>query len=235
MLNKAGWELHRYRPASDPWALVLDLLKRHEVNLVIDVGANVGQYASELRNFGYTGRIVSFEPLVAAHALLQRNAARDDAWIVAPRCAIGARSGEVTINVSENSVSSSVLPISETHVHSAPDSKYVKSEQTPLKMLDDATEAFLTPNDRVFIKIDTQGFESEVLDGANVILQRAFGLCVETSLVPLYIGQHLWLKIVERLEAAGWVLWDIRQAFSDPTTGQILQADLVFSRRIAER
>jgi len=233
LLNQAGWELHRYRPASDPWALVLDQIRQHRIDVVLDVGANVGQFASELRGKGYRGRIVSFEPLSSAHATLLRNAENDPTWTVAPRGAIGSSNGEVMINVSQNSVSSSVLPISAALAQSAPEASYVRSEATPLKTLDRAVEGLVEPTSRAFLKIDTQGFEYEVLNGAGETLKRTAVICVETSLVPLYSGQPLWRSIVERLEGDGWVLWDMRHAFSDPTTGQLLQADLVFSRTIS--
>lgn len=230
LLNKAGWELHRYRPSSDPWALVGDIIRRHDIDLVIDVGANIGQYGRDLRRHGYRGRIVSFEPLSSAHSRLQANSAGDTSWTVAPRCAIGSSDGEITINVSENSVSSSVLPLSDALTSSAPGAKYVQAESTPLKTLDRALSGLIGPSHRAFLKIDTQGYESEVLKGAVSTLMQTAAICVEASLVPLYAGQPLWLSIIEQLERAGWMLWDVSSAFSDPTTGQLLQVDMVFTR-----
>ena len=229
-LNRSGWEIHRYRASSDPWALVLAIIRRHDIDLVVDVGANAGQYASELRARGYAGRIVSFEPLSQAHAQLERSAAGDAKWTVAPRCAIGARAGQVEINISENSVSSSILPLTESLTQAAPQARYLQAEPTPMMTLDAALGTLLDSDSRLFLKIDTQGFESEVLDGADATLEQARGVCVETSLVPLYDGQRPWRDIIDRLESGGWTLWDVQPAFSEPSTGQLLQADLVFSR-----
>lgn len=234
-LNKAGWELHRYRPSSDPWALLIDRIRNHRIDVVLDVGANTGQFARELREHDYSGQIISFEPLSSAHAILQRNAARDAAWTVAARGAIGSANGEVTINISKNSVSSSVLPMSRVLANSTPEASYVQTETTPLRTLDTAVQGLLKPENRVFLKIDTQGFESEVLTGADKTLLSTAIICVETSLVPLYQGQPLWRSIIERLEADGWILWDIRHAFSDSSTGQLLQADIVFCRHIPDQ
>jgi FkbM family methyltransferase len=233
LLNQVGWDIHRYRAASDPWALIFDRIQHHRINVVLDVGANAGQFASELRSHGYRDQIISFEPLSLAHANLKKNAAGDPAWTVAPRGAIGSTNGEVMINISKNSVSSSLLPINEALVRSAPEASYECSEPTPLDTLDRAAGSLINSDSRAFLKIDTQGFESEVLNGAVETLKRTAVICVETSLVPLYGGQPLWRSIVERLESDGWVLWDIQHAFSDPITGQLLQADLVFSRPIA--
>ena len=93
---------------------VRQLLKGFErfgVDLVFDVGANVGQFGSEIRTMGFAGRIVSFEPLSAAHARLSAAAKRDPAWSVHPRCAIGDHDGTVEINIAGNSVSSSISSV----------------------------------------------------------------------------------------------------------------------------
>ena len=118
---------------------VRQLLKGFErfgVDLVFDVGANVGQFGSEIRTMGCAGRIVSFEPLSAAHARLSAAAKRDPAWSVHPRCAIGDHDGTVEINIAGNSVSSSILPMTEAHWSAAAGSGYVGREPAPLFRFD---------------------------------------------------------------------------------------------------
>ena len=90
-------------------------LRHSHIDLVIDIGANEGQFAKELRAGGYSGRIVSFEPLSAAHRRLLQESNRDSAWHVHPRCALGDRLGEIELNISGNSVSSSILPMLASH------------------------------------------------------------------------------------------------------------------------
>ena len=230
MLNRMGWEVHRYRPSSDPRAQLYSLLTNDRLNVVLDIGANVGQYGTELRELGYSGRIVSVEPLASAHAKLSERALHDDKWLVAPRCAIGATEGEVRINIAGNSVSSSVLSMNTVHSDAAPGSSYVGSELTPLMSLDRACAQFIGPSDRVFLKVDTQGYEWAVLDGATDTLKQVHALSIEASLVELYERQHLWANVVERLTSSGWKVWDIQPAFSDPRSGQLLQVDLLFVR-----
>ncbi|MDA8893893.1 hypothetical protein N9I93_00205 [Amylibacter sp.] len=82
-------------------------------------------FGSSIRAFGFEGSIISFEPLPDAHILLQKAAASDALWTVAERMAIGDSEGDVTINVSKNSVSSSILPILNSHVEAANESAYV--------------------------------------------------------------------------------------------------------------
>jgi FkbM family methyltransferase len=86
------------------------ILEHHGITVVLDVGANVGQYATRLRHGGWDGRIVSFEPLPAAHAALSAAAADDPAWEIAPPVALGAEAGTVALNISAESDMSSVLP-----------------------------------------------------------------------------------------------------------------------------
>ena len=87
------------------------MLKAHEVNLVFDIGANAGQFAQSLRELGYRGRIVSFEPQSEAREQLERAASVDPLWEVAPKAAIGPEDGEIELNLAANSISSSLLPM----------------------------------------------------------------------------------------------------------------------------
>ena len=96
-----------------------------KIDLLLDVGANIGQYASLARRSGYKGRIVSFEPLKDAHSFLIKVSKSDTLWSVHPRCAIGSKDSIIDINIAENSYSSSVLPILESHTSAAPKSQYI--------------------------------------------------------------------------------------------------------------
>src|SRR4051812_15778692 len=106
--RKTGFQVGRYTVQTSADAQLRRLLEFVGIDLVLDVGANCGHYAVAIRAHGYTGRIVSFEPLTSAHAALQVAARGDQKWQVAPRMALGDAAGEVTIRVAGNSVSSSV-------------------------------------------------------------------------------------------------------------------------------
>ena len=230
LVHRSGFDVHRLNTYANPAYQLLAGLKRFEVDLVVDVGANVGQFASELRSVGYQGRIVSFEPLSAAHAGLTRAAAGDSRWEVAPRVAVGDRDGEITINVAGNSVSSSVLPMLEVHAVAEKRAVYVNQETVRLSQIDTLAISYLQGARRPFVKIDTQGFEWQVLDGMAETLPRAVGVLCEMSLVPLYGGQRLWEDIIDRLRAAGFTLWSVQQGFTDPRDGRTLQLDGIFFR-----
>jgi FkbM family methyltransferase len=201
-----------------------------EIDLLIDVGANKGQYALSQRTSGYKGEIISFEPLSDAHAKLLELARNDPNWMIADRMAVGDRFGEIEINLAANSASSSVLPMLPAHLAAAPHSRYMAKEIVPLRRLDDVLES-KAGGRRIFLKLDVQGFESRVLAGADHILAKALALQLEMSLLPLYQGEILLPEMCQLLRAKGFELWDLHPGLRDQATGRLLQADAVFTRR----
>jgi FkbM family methyltransferase len=230
LVFKTGLDLHRLTVTSNPTFQLLKGIERFGIDLVFDIGANTGQFASELRTVGYRGRIVSFEPLSEAHKVLTVVAADDLDWTIHRRGAIGDIDGEVKINIAGNSVSSSLLPMLDSHASAAEGSAYVGSEHVPINRLDSVASNYIHEYDRYFIKIDTQGFEWQVLDGGLETLAKAQGVLCELSLTPLYEGQRLWLEMVQRLKAEGFTLWSIQKGFTDSRDGRTLQVDAIFFR-----
>lgn len=229
-LYRRGWDLRRFDPADSPWAQLVRQLTVHRMNTVIDVGANVGQFAEGVRDAGFRGRIISFEASRAAHSELQQHAKRDPQWTVAPRMAIGASNGITKINISQNSVSSSVLPMLGTHLAAEPRSAYAGVEDVELRSLDAIADDFLLSTDRVFLKSDVQGFEVEVLRGAARLLSQTTGIQVELSLVPLYDGECLFDQMLPEIRNRGFDLWSLHPGLTDKTTGRLLQVDAIFFR-----
>ena len=204
------------------------MLSAHGVDLVLDVGAAGGGYGCELRAFGYHGTIVSFEPMRDAYDRLSAARAGDERWL-AHRCALGAGPGSAEINVASNSDSSSLLPMAERHRAAAPSVGYVGTETIDVARLDDVAAAHLATHQRPFLKLDTQGFEKQVLDGGPETLAQCVGLQVELSFVPLYDGGLLVDEAISLAYAAGFHLVGLEAGFSDES-GQVLQSDGVFFR-----
>ena len=224
-LHKRNLDLVRH-----PFPVRIATALRHlGIDTVIDVGANVGQYGASLRASGYRGRIVSFEPLSDAYARLARRCAPDPGW-TASREAVGAEPGQLEINISANSYSSSLLPMTSAHTGAAPGSEYVGTEQVPVTTLDAVVSAHDIDPAGTWLKIDTQGYEAPVLDGAGERLGEFAAVQLELSFVPLYDGQALFDELVGRLTAAGFTLFGLDAGFSDPRTGRTLQCDGVFVR-----
>lgn len=206
------------------------VLAHLQTDLLFDVGANKGQFASELRKDGYHGRIVCFEPLPDAHAELTRRFAKVPEVQVHERVALGAAPGLADMNVSGNSVSSSLREMLPSHLEIAPGSAYVSAIKTTVAPLDAIAGRYMNGARSVFLKIDTQGFEGDVLDGAEETLAAVDGVQLELSLLPLYEGQDLWSKLSERLIAAGFVLWQIQPEGFSPQNGRTLWFNGVFVR-----
>lgn len=233
LLREAGFDLRRRSIQVSPDIQLGRILRHWEIDLVLDVGANAGQYGLALRELGYAGRIVSFEPLAAAHEGLQRAARGSPGWQVAPRMAIGDADGDIEMHVAANSVSSSVLDMLPAHERAAPGSAYVAREKVALRRLDGVAGQYLAGARRALLKIDTQGYEDHVLTGAAGVLERITAIQTELTLVPLYSGQRLLDDMRARIEAMGFELFAIFPGYVDQTSGRTLQLDGFFVRRSA--
>ena len=218
-----GYEVRRH-----PAVRRAAMFQAHGIDLVIDVGAATGGYGEQIRKFGYTGSIVSFEPLDTAFAELSAKVAGDPVW-TARQAALGREPGEAVINIASNSDSSSLLPMESAHTEAEPSVGYVGQQTVRVERLDDVIDEFATPESRIFLKIDAQGFEKEVLAGAQETVRRARGLQLELSFVPLYSGGMLIDEAIATAYGAGFQMVSVEQGWA-AATGQMLQADGVFFR-----
>jgi FkbM family methyltransferase len=205
------------------------LMKRHGINLVLDVGANTGQYGTLLRGLGFRGRIISFEPLSDAFAALQRTAAHDPLW-VCHNVGLSDVSGPAVINVSANSYSSSFLPVSDRSVRIEPSIAYVGQQEVQLRRLDDAVDQVIRPGEVIYLKIDTQGYELNVLKGALKTIARAPLIQLETAFSEGYQGQPLIEDVIRFLRQLGYRIVAIEPGWEDSRTAEILEADLIFAK-----
>jgi FkbM family methyltransferase len=208
----------------------LKFLRDDNVSLVLDIGANCGQFGVRLREQGYEGRIVSFEPLAGPFLDLERRIQGDSLWS-ARRLALGESDGESTINVSANTWSSSLLPIASRHVEAAPDSAYVCQQAVTVARLDSTASDILGPTDLIYLKLDVQGCEKEVLSGARETLSQVVLVEAELSLCTLYEGQAPYYELMQILDGLGYDPVALHNEFVEPGTGRILQINAMFERR----
>ncbi len=201
-------------------------LESREISTVLDVGANVGQYATLLRGAGFGGRVISCEPLRGAYAELAGRAARDDGWTALNR-AVGARPGTTSINVAGNSYSSSIRPMTRAHVEAAPGSDYVGVEEVDVTTVADLVREHDVDPARTLLKIDTQGYEDEVLAGAGDLVGVFGAVQMELSFVELYEGQRLYDDLVTAMADAGYRIQQLEPGISD-VRGRLLQVDGLF-------
>mgnify|MGYP002153768379 CR=1 FL=1 len=234
-LWKIGCDVIRFAPDAHPVARRKQLLVSLGIDTVLDVGANRGQFARHLRqDLGYAGRILSFEPLSTAFAVLSKRAQHDPNWEVFD-FALGDVEGRREINVAGNSDSSSLLDMLPAHLDAAPESAYQGREIVEVKQLDPLFSTLCHDAARIYLKIDTQGFEERVLVGARQSLARIDTVQVEMSLVPLYRGQPLFYDLYRLLADSGYSLIAVDPCFADRNSGQVLQVDGTFHRRGDDR
>lgn len=181
------------------------LLTKYEVDCVIDVGANRGQFAGMLRSrVDYRGPILSFEPGSAAFRALQGLAARERD-IHPHRLGLGARADTLALNVMELDVLASFLAPVQSEIEIT-QNRVVGTEEVPVRRLDDLTGEIplLARSRRMLLKIDTQGFDLQVLAGAEGLLDRVVAVLVETPFARIYDGAPSYVEVFDALRAKGF-------------------------------
>lgn len=226
-LNAVGLDIVRFS-RHDPYGQRRALLFE-DADVVLDVGANCGQYGWLVRNQGFGGRIVSFEPLAEAFAELSLLASSDPHW-ECHRLAIADKDSKGSIHVSKNLASSSFLPLNADFVKRFPNLRYVKEETVDAARLDGLRSRVLCDDERVFLKLDVQGFELQVLRGAEETLPQVSAVECEFTIAPIYDGQTIFADAIRFLAKRGFHLCAIQPAYSDAETGEWLQFDGLLTR-----
>jgi FkbM family methyltransferase len=231
IVRRAAIEVSRYYSELEWKRNFVNQLESHSVDVVLDVGANSGQYATGLRRAAFKGRIVSFEPLSGPFSLLERKASKDPLWDCR-QCALGDFDGTISINVAGNAgASSSVLPMLKSHQDAFPPANYIGTEDVLIRRLDSVTPEFLRPTDVAFLKIDVQGLEKQVIAGGkSTVDDRCIGMQLELSFLPLYEGDMLVHEALDLVYSLGFTLTGLLPGFTDMRNGRLLQADGIFFR-----
>jgi len=227
ILKANGYLLKRYPDFNPDLVRRMMLINHHKIDTLFDIGANAGQYAIKLRELGYNNKIISFEPLKSVFQRLEKTSLKDEKWIV-NNFAIGNKDERSVINIAGNLDSSSILNMLPKHIESAPQSNYIGQEEIEIKKIDTIFNSFCNFQNSVMMKIDTQGYEKNVIDGALTSLNRIKIIQLEMSIVPLYENETLFVEMIQYLDNNGFILYSLENGFSNPTTGQLLQVDGIF-------
>ena len=167
IFNKCGFNITRLNVNSSNELRIIRLLNYYNIDFVLDVGANKGEYGKALRELNFKGEIISFEPIEEVYRQLKSVAESDQKWKVPNRIAIGDKNQDTIIHVSENIASSSINKILKTHIDAEPTSQVIREEKIEMRTLDSLIgEVIPLELKNSFLKIDVQGFEWEVLVGA---------------------------------------------------------------------
>jgi FkbM family methyltransferase len=214
---------------------VAELVRRTLVDCILDVGANRGQYAKSLRAAGYSGRIVSFEPLPECVAELERLSHDDPSWLVRG-FALGKETARLPLRRMRNSELSTFLAPSDVGRRVCGEGMDTQATvEVEVRRLDDvlraAVDGLVAP--RVFLKLDTQGYDLEVFEGASGVLDRIVGLQSELSVIPLYEGMPSYIEALATYRRAGFEVTGFFPVFRLHPTLIIGEFDCVMTRRSA--
>ncbi len=204
-------------------------LKEHNISLVLDIGANEGQYAQSIRQEGYKNYIISFEPIQDIFNSLNRKTQVDSRWNVM-NIAIGDFDGYAEINISSFSQVSSIL--SATGLAGTDYWKGQHKQKVQVRQLDSLIDEINVHNHRIFLKIDTQGFESKVLKGCQNLLKKHVILIeIELSIREFYSDEKLLPDMYMHIRDMGFELISMAPVHVDSTRGYVLQYDCIFIAR----
>ncbi len=241
VVRRGGFDVVRHPPRRTAWSLeavVPSILSRLDVQTVVDVGARNGEFGTWLRSTGYAGQIVSFEPIGMHFEQLSARARADGSWI-AHNHALGSAEAELDIHVAASSDFSSFRTASDLCDEAFPEGARVeRTERVRVARLDEVWDTALSGvgTDRVYLKMDTQGWDLEVLAGAQGVLEAVWALQTELSMRALYSGMPDHLEVLGTLAELGYVTaglfpvsWVEDVDGADPT--RLLECDGVFTRR----
>lgn len=205
------------------------LLGELAIEYVIDVGANEGQYAALLHRLGYEGMILSFEPNVEVFRVLQKRFAEQSNWR-GFNYALGSSEGQLQLNIYEESSISSFLHGNDKIKNA---SKIHHVDTVPVHRLDAVLPALIPDLEkrRIFIKSDTQGFDLEVVKGAEGVMKSIWGLQSELSVQPIYHDMPKYLDTLGYFECLGFVLVDL-WLVTRTVGGDVLEYDCIMRKRL---
>jgi FkbM family methyltransferase len=177
-----------------------EIFGRYRVDTAIDVGRNEVPFGTMLRDIGFEGQVHSFEPVNQSFDSLLQSAVKDRRW-AAHNVALGIARGAATINVSGHSVFSSLLPSRQYGVNHFGNMRVVRQEKIQISTFGDFRKHHMQNGERIFLKLDTQGYDLKVFEGASSSLGNVCCLLSELSMIPLYEGMQIYLEALAAYEA----------------------------------
>jgi FkbM family methyltransferase len=197
---------------------------------VIDIGANEGQFSRAILNEFNDVHIYAFEPLPMAGERYMRNLqSAAPGRVILHKVACGAAKSTVALHVNVFSQSSSFLQISKDHLRLYPHAREKGQMEVQVEKLDDLMNGVIFSSN-VLMKIDVQGFELQVLEGAENTLGRIQHVLVETCFVPMYVGEPTFDVILTHLKAKGFRFVGPLSLVVDPVLRVPVQMDALFER-----
>lgn len=219
-----GIEVHKTKASFDEARLYAILSTN--VSLIVDGGANEGQWAKRIRRDGYTGRLLSIEPGSSAFNKLLKYSSNDEAWETL-NVALGSKEETAELYLSNNDGMSSSLKLPGRHLVDFPTVKFAGSERVSVNTLENLLSQV---HGNVMLKLDIQGFEMEALEGVGSALDKISVIEVEMTLHPMYQGENSVGQILYTIENMGFELFSISE-FGKGKNGQVSYFDVIALRK----
>jgi FkbM family methyltransferase len=232
LCRRLGVDLVRYPPPESFGRHLTEILALLQVNLILDVGAHFGEFGELLRDVGYAGVIVSFEPIDENYRELMKRTKHDRRWY-AYKLALGDQDGTATINVMQATVFSSFLQPNEySEARFGSQNTAARQELVQVARLDSIYRRVVAGIDcpRPFLKLDTQGWDTTVIAGAAGVLDEMVGLQTEVSVKPIYDGMPSYLDVLPRMQAAGFDIVGLYPVSWEAGTHAAIEFDCLLAR-----
>ncbi|MDQ7049802.1 MAG: FkbM family methyltransferase [Enterobacterales bacterium] len=207
---------------------LLNLIQLNKIDVVLDIGANLGQFAQSLRGSGFKGEIHSFEPIKAVFEQLQ-HAAKDDALWHVHNHAMGSEIGLGKINVTQASDLSSILEPNQYGSKRFKKNKISHTETIQISTVDNflINDLVNGTNKKVFLKTDTQGYDLEVIKGAKQSIKQIRCLLSEISLIPIYAGMPHYIESLQVYESLGFIVTGFYPITREKSDLSVIEMDCV--------
>lgn len=241
LLNRAGIDVTRWphRPEAGviDWALA-EIIRSRNINCVIDVGGNRGQSAQRMRNLGYTGRIVSFEPSPTVLPVIRAAADKDPNWTVRP-VALSSEPGQAELRLHRGPELDSLHDALPGVVDQIPIMEETGTATITLSTLADEFEQIVAGigEPHVLLKSDTQGHDAEVLRGAGEkgLDEAVVAVLVELAAQPIYSGQPLMTTVMDLIMTDGFTPVAFEPWFESSDGLRMVELDALFMRPASDR
>jgi FkbM family methyltransferase len=202
----------------------------NKINLIIDVGAHKGEFAKNVLSENYGLKIISFEPQSKIYNILLNNSKKEKNWLIHERCGIGKKNSFLMINVMSETTCSSFLKPSKKLFSIDPSAKIVKKENIKILSLNYLFSTQYKLKKNTFLKIDTQGYDKFVLEGASSILKKILFVQLEVSIDPLYVNETNYEDMIKYMKKKGFMIWKLGDVIEN-LKGKSMSFDIIFKNR----
>ena len=218
IVNWLGYEVKRKRQ---------NFFSKNKIDLIIDVGAHKGEFSKSILSDNYNTKIISFEPQLKIYGILLKNSKKYKNWIIHERCGIGRRKENLFINVMSETTCSSYLEPNKKLLSIDPSSKVIKKENTKIITLNYLFSNKYKLKKNTFLKIDTQGYDKFVLEGASSILKKILFVQLEVSIDPLYVNETNYEDMIKYMKKKDFIVWKIGDIIEN-LKGKTMSFDIIF-------